>query len=306
MKVSLVTTVKDAAADIGEFLTSVRAQTRPPEEIVIVDGGSSDGTLEALRAAPDVTLLDEPGAGISRGRNVGIRAATHDLIALSDGDCVLSPVWLQSLTKALEDGADAAMGFTRPIARGFFEACSAAIGLPEAEEVDPDRYMPSSRSIAFRRETLELVGGYPEWLPIGEDMWLNHRLRELALDLRFVPEAVAYWRMRGTLPGLWRQYSGYAWGDGYAGLYQERHAIRFGAYGALVAALAVRSRPALGAFGLAAAWYASRRIRRAMRLLPGPVERTATVAAVPALMALIDVAKMAGYVSGRLAGRRRA
>ncbi len=112
-KVTLVATVKDAAGEVGEFLASVAAQTRPPDEIVICDGGSTDGTVDVLRAADGVTLLEETGANIARGRNLAIRAATHDLIAVSDADCVLAPGWLEALLGALDRGADVAMGDVR-------------------------------------------------------------------------------------------------------------------------------------------------------------------------------------------------
>src|SRR5207247_11187865 len=69
-----VSTVLDASAEIGDFLASVASQTRPPDEIVIVDGGSVDGTVQALRAAPGVTLVEETGANIARGRNLAVRA----------------------------------------------------------------------------------------------------------------------------------------------------------------------------------------------------------------------------------------
>lgn len=301
MKVSLVATVKDAAEHVEEFLESVRAQTTPPDEILIVDGGSTDGTLEILRAASDVGLLEAPGANIARGRNLAIEVATHDTIAVSDADCVLAPGWLDHLTRALEAGADVAMGYYRPVTRSFFETCAAAIAIPEPDEVDEGSFMPSSRSIAFRREMFERTGGYPEWLEVGEDMYLNHRLRDLYADMVFVPEAVAYWRMRPGLGQTFRQYFRYAEGDGVAGMYPERHAARFLAYGALGVAAGRRNRWLLGALGVAAGAYAGRRVRRAFRMLPGrPAERAASVAAVPALMAVIDAAKMAGYVSGLL------
>ena len=306
MKVSLVATVKDAAEHIEEFLESVRAQTLPPDEILVVDGGSTDGTLELLRAAPDVGLLEAPGAGIARGRNLGIEVATHDTIAVSDADCVLAPDWLDHLARALEAGADVAMGYYRPIVRSFFETCAAAIAIPEPDEIDEGSFMPSSRSIAFRREMFERTGGYPEWLEVGEDMYLNHRLRDLYADMVFVPDAVAYWRMRPTIGGTFRQYVRYAEGDAIAGMYPERHAARFLTYGALAYGAARRNRWLLGALGIAGGAYAGRRIRRALRMLPGrPAEQAAAVGAVPALMAVVDVAKMAGYISGLLRRARR-
>jgi glycosyltransferase involved in cell wall biosynthesis len=305
VKISLVATVKDAAPHVGEFLDSVRAQTRPPDEIVIVDGGSTDGTLDTLRGAGDVTLIEETGANIARGRNLAVAAATHDVIAVSDGDCVLEAHWLADLEHALEDGADVAMGFYRPLAGSFFEACSAAVSLPEADEVDGDRFLPSSRSVAFRREVFDRAGGYPEWLDIGEDMYLNHRLRENGVRMDFVPEAVALWRVRPTVGATWRQYARYAEGDALAGMHGARHAVRFTVYGLAAWALLGRRRLLRAALGAAAAGHAARRIRRAWGLLPDrPGQRARAAAAVPALMLLADAAKMAGYLRGRR-GRKR-
>jgi glycosyltransferase involved in cell wall biosynthesis len=177
VKVSLIATVKDGGSAVAEFLDSVRRQTRPPDEVVIVDGGSTDGTLEILRAASDITVIEAPGANIAQGRNLAVRGAAHDVVAVSDADCILVPQWLERLVSTIEDGADVAMGFYRPVYNSFFETCSAAVSLPDEEEVDPRRFMPSSRSVAYRREAFDLAGGYPEWLDVGEDMYLNHRLR---------------------------------------------------------------------------------------------------------------------------------
>ena len=88
--------------------------------------------------------------------------------------------------------------------------------------------MPSARSVAFRRGAIEAAGGYPEWLAIGEDMWVNRRWRELGLDMRFAPDAVVHWRLRPTLRATWAQYFRYARGDAQAGMFPERHALRFG------------------------------------------------------------------------------
>lgn len=306
MKISVVATVKDARDHVGEFLSSIRAQTEPPDEVVVVDGGSTDGTLELLRSAEDVALLEAPGANIARGRNLAIEAATHDVIAVSDADCVLSPVWLERLAQSLERGADVAMGFYRPIPTSLFETVAAGVALPEAHQVNPERFMPSSRSIAFRREAFERAGRYPEWLDVGEDMFLNHRFRELYLAMDFAPEAVAFWRIRPGIMDTWHQYFRYAQGDALAGMYPERHALRFAVWGTLAWAAATRRRWVLAALGTAAAAQAATRLPRVFRLLPGrPVERAAAVPLVPAVMGVLDLAKMSGYVTG-LFRRRRA
>ena len=204
MKISLVGTVLNAAGHVGEFLSSVAAQTLRPDEVVIVDGGSTDGTPDLLRRERGVTVIEEPGANIARGRNVAIAAAAHDVLAVTDVDCVLEPDWLQQLLLPIGEGADVSMGFYLPITDGLLQECLAAVTLPlDAREVDPRRFMPSARSLAFRRDALEAAGGYPEWLDIGEDMWVNHRWRELGLDMRFAPDAVVHWRVRPTLGAVW-------------------------------------------------------------------------------------------------------
>jgi glycosyltransferase involved in cell wall biosynthesis len=298
VKVSLVTTVKDVADGIDAFLASIAAQTRPPDEVIVVDGGSADGTVERLRAAEGITLVEESGANIARGRNVAIAASTHDVLAVTDGDCVLEPDWLERIIAPLEDGADVAMGFYAPIADGFLARCMAAVNLPDASEVDEATFMPSSRSVAFRREAIEAAGGYPEWLDIGEDMYVDHRWRELGLDLRFVPEAVVHWRLRTSLRDTWVQYFRYARGDAIAGMHPERHALRFGVYGLALYALGTRGALRKAGTLAGAVAYAGKPLRRAAGRLDGVGERAAALAAVPALMAFVDLAKMAGYLAG--------
>ncbi|MGH2738536.1 MAG: glycosyltransferase [Actinomycetota bacterium] len=304
MKVSLVATVKDAVRYVGEFLASVAAQTRASDEVIVVDGGSTDGTLETLRAASGITLIEEPGANIARGRNLAVRAAAHDAIAVSDADCVLEPHWLERLIEPLERGADVSMGVYRPLPRTFFEGCAAAISIKEPEELREDTYMPSARSVAFRRDAFERAGGYPEWMALGEDMYLNHRWRELGVRMDLARDAVVARRPRSDLAAYWRQFAGYAEHDAWGGMHGGRHALRFAAYGALAVAVASRRRGLLALAVAAGGLYAARPVRRAWRRMPSPGRRLAVLGAVPALMAATDLAKMAGYLRG-IGGRAR-
>jgi glycosyltransferase involved in cell wall biosynthesis len=299
MKVSLICTVKDAAADIEAFLASLAAQTRTPDEVVIVDGGSIDGTVELLRAAEGLTLLEEPGANIARGRNVALAASTHDVIAVSDADCILDPTWLEDVVRPIEAGADVAMGFYEPITDTFLQRCMAAVNLPlDPAEIDPATFDPSARSVAYRRDAIDAVGGYPEWLAIGEDMWVDLRWRERGLDMRFTPDAVVRWRLRPGLTSTWRQYFRYARGDAQAGMHPERHALRLGVYAGLGAAVAARRTWPRMIVAAGAVAYARTPVHRAWRRIDDPRERALATAAVPLLMAWTDTAKMAGYAAG--------
>lgn len=298
MQVTLISTVKDCAGSAGRFLASLAAQTRPPDEVVIVDGGSSDGTARAY-AAEGVTVLVEPDANISRGRNVALAAASHDVIAATDADCELDPRWLEAIVAPIEAGGDVSMGWTEPVLETTFDRCMAAVNLPLGpDEVDPATFDPSARSVAFRREAIEAVGGYPEWLAIGEDMWVDRRWRALGMDMRLAPDAIVRWRLRADLGDTWRQYFRYARGDAQAGMHPRRHALRFGAYAGLGAALASRRGwPRALAAGAAVA-YAREPVRRGWARSRDGRERAIAAVAVPALMAFTDAAKMAGYATG--------
>jgi glycosyltransferase involved in cell wall biosynthesis len=296
VKVSVVATVKDAGPVIGQFLESLRRQTRTPEEIVIIDGGSTDGTLERLQRAQGIVTISEPGANIARGRNLAIQGATHEVLAVTDADCILAPSWLERILEPIEQGEEVVAGFYRPLPANLFETWTVA-HIPDAEEVGPE-WMPSSRSLAFRREAFEAVGGYPEWLAIGEDMYLNQRWRRVGIRIRPATDAVVYWRPRPGPRATWRQYVRYAEGDALAGMYPERHALRFLAYGAVVLAFRFRRPWMVVALSTAAGVHAARPFARTWGRAPRPSARVLSLIGLPLTMALIDAAKMWGYAKG--------
>jgi glycosyltransferase involved in cell wall biosynthesis len=314
VRISLVATLLNEAQNLDAMLKGIDGQTRQPDEVVIVDGGSTDGSLEILRHwasdRPNTRIGSEPGANISAGRNAAIRLATGEVIAVTDAGCTLDPGWLSALEAGFGpagNDADVVMGFYAPDPTTRFERIVSCLNLPDASEVDPDRFMPSSRSVAFRREVWERAGGYPEWLAIGEDMYFNFRVLDAGARRRFAPDAVVRWRLRPDLRSTLRQYFRYGEGDGRAGMYPRRHALRFATYaGALTLLIFGKRRPA----GLAVVPVAvAVRMRPAYRRAFNRLDRTEaalSIAALPALELLIDLAKMAGYVSGRVAGRPEA
>ena len=303
MRIALIATVLNERSSIEEFLTAVDAQTEAPDQIVIVDGGSSDGTLEFLRGwandKPHAQIIESPGSNISRGRNLAIASANTELIAATDAGGYPESDWLEGLKSALEDSeADVAMGFYRGIAHTRFEQAQSCLNLPDPDEIDPRRFMPSSRSIAFRKSIWEAAGRYPEWLDIGEDMFFDLRVVEKSAHRVFVPDALVNWRLRSSLSRFFVQYYKYARGDGAAGMHPIRHMVRFLAYGVggicLVLSIGepvVLALPILGgSFWL---WPAFKRVKNRV-----PRQRAVIYLALPFLNLAMDLAKMAGYIAG--------
>ena len=100
----------------------------------------------------------------------------------------------------------------------------------DSQDIAPQAFLPSSRSVAFRKSAWAAVGGYPEWLEHSEDLVFDKALRERFGPFAFAPEAVAYFRPRPSLRAFYRQYHAYARGDGKANLWPRRHAIRYATY----------------------------------------------------------------------------
>lgn len=300
-------TVLNEAETIRSTLEAIQAQTRAPDQIVIVDGGSTDATLEILQdwAAnhPDLVVKSRPGANISNGRNMAISAAAGPIIAVTDAGCTLDPSWLEELTKPfVRLDVDLSMGFYRPDPQSRFERIFACLNLPDADEIDPERFMPSSRSVAFKKYVWERSGGYPEWLAIGEDMYFNFSIGKQGFRRQFAPLAIVSWRLRPDLPSTLKQYFHYAHGDGKANMYPRRHAARFAAYAGGVAFLTLVAprRPVLLALPAALGIYrmlpAYRRARRRL----SPNEAVIAAFALPTYEMLVDAAKMAGYLAGSI------
>jgi glycosyltransferase involved in cell wall biosynthesis len=286
---------------------SLAAQTRQPDEVVICDGGSTDGTLSLLESEERFTLnvLHQLGANISQGRNLAIEAATGEIIAVTDAGVRLDAQWLERITAPLETGkAQIVAGFFCPDPQSLFETAMGATVLPELQDIRPERFLPSSRSVAFRKSAWESVGGYPEWLDYCEDLIFDLRLRARYGSFVFVPEALVRFRPRPNLRAFFRQYYRYARGDGKADLWRLRHAIRYMTYLVavpLIAGTGAIRHPGWWALYLIALpamfWAPWRRLWRVWDD-KGPFEKLKAALWVPIIRITGDIAKMVGYPAG--------
>ena len=319
MKVSVIATVLNEGTSIEQLLESLAGQSRPPDEVVIVDGGSTDDTLPTLQSWAasgrlPVKIVVRPGANISQGRNAAIGAATGDVIASTDAGVRLEPDWLEALAAPFESEEGARVqvvsGWFVADPQTLFETAMGATVLPRRREVKVESFLPSSRSVAFRRAAWTAAGGYPEWLDYCEDLVFDLKLRELYGPFPFEPMARVHFRPRGNLCAFWKQYYHYARGDGKADLWRRRHTIRYLTYLVLLpglVALALHHSPLWWlALALGVAAYTASPYRRLWPSLAGYSwpERIKALLLVPVIRVVGDCAKMVGYPVGKLWRRR--
>jgi glycosyltransferase involved in cell wall biosynthesis len=310
--VTLICTVLNESSSIQNLLDSIIRQTRLPDEIIFVDGGSTDQTVSILRDFASehrlpLQVITESGANISRGRNMAIAAAAGPIIASTDAGVRLDKHWLEELLKPFQSESPAAVvsGFFTSDPQTAFEVAMGATVLPQVSEINPATFLPSSRSIAFLKSSWAAAGCYPEWLDYCEDLIFDFRLRDKVGPFAFAPNALVYFRPRSTLRAFFKQYYHYARGDGKADLWRKRHAIRYLTYlvGApLFLVLGLVNSPwwwlagaILGAAGLLLTPYW--RLARSWQSL-SLFEKLQAIIWAPIIRVTGDIAKMIGYPVG--------
>lgn len=207
---SVVVAVRDGAATIDDCVRSLLDLRYPADrlELLVVDNGSRDGTVAALRPYGDrIALLHETRRGAAAARNAGVRAATGDVVAFTDADCVVDRDWLARLVAPLDDPRVA-------IAGGTILARSPTNEVERfGEEIHDHRkaievYRPPyaiTMSWASRREVLRELGGFDERFRRCQDVDLSYRAVQAGYELVFVADAVVHHRNERDLPGLFRE-----------------------------------------------------------------------------------------------------
>ena len=304
--VALIVTVRNEAATVGPLIDSILGGTRVPDEIVIADGGSTDGTFDRLRerAAKDarVKAVQAPG-NRSVGRNAAVRASRAPIIACTDAGGEVEPEWLERITRPFQDGADVVAGFYRPVASTPFERAAGVVSAPSLREVDPRHFLPSTRSVAFRRAAWEKVGGFDEALAHNEDTPFALALKKSGARFVFEPEARVRWHPRGDLRSFFRQHWRFGFGDG-----ESR--VQGSFYFRLASKYSIAIVLFLAGFWKSLAWWVlvlgvlgfwMGQARRGSEGL-GLFERMILV---PFLKLVYDTAYLSGYVKGRLSPAAR-
>jgi glycosyltransferase involved in cell wall biosynthesis len=309
MKVSVVIPVRDEEHSIRELLDSLLAQTRPPDEIVITDGGSVDATPqiieEFIRRGAPVRLIRAGAALPGRGRNLGAAQASHEWLAFTDAGIRLANNWLEALVSRAEadDSIDVVYGSWQPMTTTFFKQCAAIAYVPPPSSHDGIVTRPRSiASTLLRREAWQKVKGFPEELRSAEDLIFMERVENAGYRFAFEPRAEVYWDLKPTLWSTFKRFVVYSRNNIRAGLFRQWQSTILARYGVLaaIALAALIVEPswvwlAVGAWLLMLAARAAVSIRRNRACYPASfMQNLARGATVMSLLAVLDAAAIIG------------
>lgn len=212
-KVSVYVSVLNEVDSISALLESLAGQTRFPDELLIIDGGSKDGTVERVEdfeaAHANVRLVRAPGSNIAQARNVGFRSSSFDLVGSIDSGCTADPRWLETLVGAIDPDIDVVSGVYLPDPKTLFERCVGELAYPRVDFLPDDWSMPSHRSVLIRKRVWEALGGFQPDLDRSEDTWFDLEAARRGFRFRLARKAVVYWRPRRNLVEVFK--NAYRW-----------------------------------------------------------------------------------------------
>lgn len=222
----MIVPVRDEERSLPLLLRSLFAQTQPPDEILVADGGSQDQTasIAEAEAARGVRVLRLGAAYPGRGRNQGALAARNEWLAFIDAGCEAAPEWLEALGSAVraEDGPSAVFGSFEV---NIGDEWARAQALTYVAPIDPATGCrpPSIASALVHRAAWEAAGRFREDLRAAEDLLFFDGLDAARVPRRQAPRAVVTWQLAAGPAAMFRRFRRYAAHHLAAGLSRTWH-----------------------------------------------------------------------------------
>ncbi len=227
---SLICTVLNEEKTIGKFLDSIARQSKLPDEIIIVDGGSTDKTIQKIsefkfpdvKNFPNIKLLFKNG-NRSVGRNEGIEHASGEIILMSDSGCILDKDWIKNILKPFTNKkVDVVAGYYKGLATNAFQKSLIPYVLVMEDKINKDEFLPATRSMAIKKSVWKKLGGFNEKFSHNEDYAFANALRKAGVRIIFEKDAIVNWIPRVNLPQAFKMFFRFALGDAQARLFREK------------------------------------------------------------------------------------
>ncbi len=227
-KVSVVICAYNAASTLEDNLASLTRLRYPNYEVIVINDGSRDATPEIAARYP-FKLISVPNGGLSAARNLGLYAATGEIVAYTDADTRVDEDWLSYLVQPFLTTDAVGVGGPNvvPPDDDWVAQCVArSPGGPTHVLLNDSvaEHIPGC-NMAFRKWALEEIGGFdPTYTKAGDDVDICWRLQERGWHLAFSPAALVWHHHRNSVKAYWRQQVGYGEGESFL---EHRHQEKF-------------------------------------------------------------------------------
>ena len=227
---SVVITVLNEEQSIVPLLDSLFSQVLLPKEIIIVDAGSSDNTLQLIdeykkqHKKISINVFEKKGIFRSAGRNLGISKATHNWVAVTDAGVICDKNWLKHFSEKILSYTKQNQKTELLSVAGFYHISATNtwqeifgwyIGV-SPQDFNEQTFLPSSRSVAFTKQVWQKAGKYPEHLNTCEDLVFAKQLKDKT-QMLIEKKAIVLWKMPSDMTSYLQTISGYVQGDVQAG-----------------------------------------------------------------------------------------
>jgi glycosyltransferase involved in cell wall biosynthesis len=222
-QISLYVPCYNAERHIAPCIEGVLAQTLRPAEILVIDDGSKDATLEVAARYPVTVVRHEQNRGLAAARNTAFRNARHDLVAALDADCVPEPAWLEHLVSQFADeNVVGANGRLEEAVQTSVADRWRKTHMPQHWGDAPLRNLPTlfGANTVYRKSAVLEAGGYDERCRTnGEDADISARINARGGATIYDPTAIVHHQRHDSVASIldtywrWYQPSVYATGD---------------------------------------------------------------------------------------------
>lgn len=234
IKISFIATVFNEEENIEVLMDSLLSQSVLPDEIIIVDGGSTDATILRIKNYESrikekfcFKLLVKKG-NRSVGRNEAVRNAKGDIIVCSDAGCRLDSEWTKRISRPfISKDVDVVAGYYKGKASSVFQKCLVPYVLVMPDRINPDKFLPATRSMAFRKSVWEKVKGFPEEYSHNEDYVFAKRIKKKGFRIKFEEGAIVEWMPPSSLYRAYIMFMRFALGDMEAGILRPKVILIF-------------------------------------------------------------------------------
>lgn len=232
-RVSVVVCAYNAARTMRQCLDSLERLSYPNYEVIVVNDGSTDETLEICKLFPYIRLVNQVNHGLSVARNIGMHAATGEIIAYTDSDCVADPDWLNYLVQTFEETGFCAVGGPNyPPPEKLLVPSVVAVSPGGPTHVLLDDHTAehiAGCNMAFRKDLLMAIGGFdPQFRAAGDDVDICWRVQDSGHTIGFSPAAMVWHFRRNTVKDYFNQQRGYGKAEA---LVFQKHPDRFNRLG---------------------------------------------------------------------------